>query len=112
MRYLLPCLLLFASPLHAATTFDFNPATKKLDLTLDPANLGNVSGITVAMTGFVYCGILTTDAKGTFVCGPAPAGTGDITGVTAGTGLTGGGASGDVTLNVGEGLAIDAAADA
>ena len=103
--------LLFASPLHAATTFDFNPVTKKLDLTLDPANLGNVSGITVAMTGFVDCGILTTDANGNFVCGPAPAGTGDITAVTAGTGLTGGGAAGDVTVNVGEGLAIDAAAD-
>jgi len=36
----------------------------------------------------------------------------DITGVTAGDGLTGGGTSGTVTLNVGAGTGIDVAADA
>jgi hypothetical protein len=37
---------------------------------------------------------------GTVTCEPVAGGTGDITGVAAGTGLTGGGSAGDVALNV------------
>jgi hypothetical protein len=41
----------------------------------------------------------------------ATANTGDITGVTAGNGLTGGGSSGSVTLNVGAGTGISVTDD-
>lgn len=58
---------------------------------------------------------ITVDAYGrvTSVTGSAgyTTNTGDIEGVTAGDGLTGGGTSGSVTLNVGAGNGIDVAAD-
>ena len=45
------------------------------------------------------------------VGGQAPSAFGDVSSVTAGTGLTGGGTSGAVTVNVGAGAGITAAAD-
>src|SRR3990167_1088019 len=65
--------LLFASPLYAATTFDFNPVTKKLDLIVDTSNAGTITGVSITLTGtictsFANDGALTTDAVGNVVC--------------------------------------------
>src|SRR6056300_248264 len=54
---------------------------------------------------------ITVDAYGR-VTAVATGATGDIDGVTAGSGLTGGGTSGTPTLNVGAGTGIDVSADA
>src|SRR3990167_3027213 len=72
MRYVLAVLgsCLLALSAWADTTLDFNPIYSRFDLTLDPSALGNVTGITVAMTGKICTGTdkLTTDSSGNIIC--------------------------------------------
>ncbi len=62
----------------------------------------NTAAIQARVTGTCAAGSFVTavNANGTVTCGTDGVGTGDITGVTAGAGLTGGGGSGGVTLSV------------
>ena len=72
--------------------------------TTEPQAKLDVAGTTktrdLTITNKTTCGKLSTDAQGAVQCGIDSDSGGDITGVTAGTGLSGGGDSGSVTLNV------------
>jgi len=57
------------------------------------------------------CSTMGTDGVGKLICGTGGSSAGDIESVTAGAGLTGGGASGAVTLTVGAGTGITVNAD-
>ena len=67
-----------------------------VSLTVDTA------AIQARVTGTCAAGssIRTINANGTVVCQTDGVGTGDVTGITAGAGLTGGGATGELTLSV------------
>ncbi len=79
-------------------------------VTEDMLNDNIVGADELKVTGNGAAGqILTSNADGTFSW--ATGVTGDITGVEAGDGLTGGGTGGDVTLNVAAGTGITVTAD-
>jgi hypothetical protein len=92
-------------------------------INLKTAGISEIGGIKVATVGTTASGANTTvnankfavhvDSNGLgYVAIPAYTNnSGDITGVTAGNGLTGGATSGNATLNVGAGTGITVAAD-
>lgn len=70
---------------------------------------GSGAGLTSIPNGALDNSSITINGTGVSLGGSINVG--DITGVTAGNGLTGGGTTGAVTLNVGAGTGIDVAAD-
>jgi hypothetical protein len=79
-------------------------------VTLNMATGGVGAGTYGSTANATKIDTITVDAYGR-VTAVATGATGDIDGVTAGNGLTGGGTSGTPTLNVGAGTGIDVAAD-
>src|SRR6056300_273175 len=80
------------------------------DVTINMATGGVGSGTYGSTANATKIDTITVDAYGR-VTAVATGATGDIDGVTAGSGLTGGGTSGTPTLNVGAGTGIDVSAD-
>jgi hypothetical protein len=69
-----------------------------------------ITGTAIGLSGCLANQVLKWNGS-SWVCASDNDGGGDITGVTAGTGLTGGGTTGAVTLNIGAGTGISVAAD-
>lgn len=88
--------------------------TNTLKVGNDPLNI-LTTGYTLPIVRGTSGHVLTTNGDGTTAWTPVSSGGGGvsgISGVTAGSGLTGGGTTGTVTVNVGQGAGISVSADA